>query len=225
MESKNFDESTRRYLEKLDDEYQELSAARQHLVESIAAIDRRLDRIAEAQRVNRALLNEDISLGAAAETQAESAPISPKETSITSSTRISWEERGPSPLGIQVFRIAFHDSETLVQSLEEVLEKSGSDWRQRQIPCGSKFVNGTRQVIYHTYSEDLARSDSQIRRQLAKDWYRLTHPTVSQMGRIEVSRTVKMIREHHSTPEERQQMLSNWGIALDTWSKLFISPN
>jgi hypothetical protein len=104
----------------------------------------------------------------------------------------------------------------LPATIEECLDRSGSDWRMRKVLVSSGYTNGNAQPSHITYEEDLLRGDdSRIRIQLVKDWQTIMDPRNNSLG-LPCQRLVRKINEHPSTAEERQAMFAMWGLNLNT---------
>ena len=123
--------------------------------------------------------------------------------------------KGISPQSLSILKHAF-ETDVLPMSIEECLERGGSDWRMRKILISSAYQDGKPAPIKATYEEDLTRgAESRIRIQLAKDWETLFDPSNESLG-LPCLRLRRQITEHSSTEEQRVRMFSSWGLDLNT---------
>lgn len=153
------------------------------------------------------------------ETQSAGSDQPPASTTTqeNSTRKESVLTKQPTSAGIKFFKEVFNQA-SLPGSLEEALETTGSNWRERRILIGrsSDSEDGERRNIYVTYQQDLVDTrSSRLLRQLADDWLRLTVDR-SQPFPIGVNRVITQIREHSTTPQERVRVLTSWGLPLNT---------
>lgn len=120
----------------------------------------------------------------------------------------------PSGIGLNFFKAAFRD-DTLPEKIEEILEKTGSGWREKQILWGTVKVDGKNKPLHRPYHVDLVDPDSRLRTMLARDWLLLMRAE-DNPNPIEVERVITVIRQHPSTPNERRAAITRWGLSQNT---------
>jgi hypothetical protein len=185
----------------------------QDLEIQLSGVNRDINDVAlaiEATSTVLALLEKEILRSQTAEPSVEEVTVQSDPVLVP----VPREIKGISPQSMAILGRAFESN--LPATIEECLDRSGSDWRMRKVLVSSGYTNGNAQPSHITYEEDLLRGDdSRIRIQLVKDWQTIMDPRNNSLG-LPCQRLVRKINEHPSTAEERQAMFAMWGLNLNT---------